>query len=47
MRARTEETPRTINDEIGDNHFSNLLNESHDKSIKEQIAMIMRCVKSR
>ncbi|KAH7663595.1 Ribonuclease H-like protein [Dioscorea alata] len=44
VRACAEETTRAIIDEIGDNHFSILLDESRDKSIKEQMAVIVRFV---
>ncbi|KAH7690448.1 Ribonuclease H-like protein [Dioscorea alata] len=44
VRACAEETTLTIIDEIGDNNFSILLDESHDKSIKEQMVVIVRFV---
>ncbi|KAH7663320.1 Ribonuclease H-like protein [Dioscorea alata] len=44
VRACVEETTRAIIDEIGDNHFSILLDESRDKSIKEQMVVIVRFV---
>ncbi|XP_039123284.1 zinc finger MYM-type protein 1-like [Dioscorea cayenensis subsp. rotundata] len=44
VRACAEEATRVIIDEIGDNHFSILLDESRDKSIKEQMAVIVRFV---
>ncbi|KAH7668712.1 Ribonuclease H-like protein [Dioscorea alata] len=44
VRACAEETTRAIIDEIGDNHFSILLDESRDKSIKEQMAVIVMFV---
>ncbi|KAH7691788.1 Ribonuclease H-like protein [Dioscorea alata] len=44
VRACAEETTRVIIDEIGDNHFSILLDESLDKSIKEQMTVIVRFI---
>ncbi|XP_039133781.1 zinc finger MYM-type protein 1-like [Dioscorea cayenensis subsp. rotundata] len=44
VRACAEETTRTIIDEIGDSHFSILLDESREKSIKEQMTVIVRFV---
>ncbi|KAH7688385.1 Ribonuclease H-like protein [Dioscorea alata] len=44
VRACAQETTRAIIDEIGDNNFSILLDESRDKSIKEQMAVIVRFV---
>ncbi|KAH7676979.1 Ribonuclease H-like protein [Dioscorea alata] len=44
VRACAEETTRAIIDEIGNNHFSILLDESRDKSIKEQMAVIVKFV---
>ncbi|KAH7665581.1 Ribonuclease H-like protein [Dioscorea alata] len=44
VRACAEETTRAIIDEIGNNHFSILLDESRDKSIKEQMTVIVRFV---
>ncbi|KAJ0967581.1 hypothetical protein J5N97_024498 [Dioscorea zingiberensis] len=44
VRVCAEETMRAIIDEIGDSHFSILLDESCDKSIKEQMAVIVRFV---
>ncbi|KAH7681808.1 Ribonuclease H-like protein [Dioscorea alata] len=44
VRACAEKTTRAIIDEIGDSHFSILLDESCDKSVKEQMAVIVRFV---
>ncbi|KAH7661298.1 Ribonuclease H-like protein [Dioscorea alata] len=42
VRACAEKTTRAIIDEIGGNHFSILLDESCDKSVKEQMTVIVR-----
>ncbi|KAH7655918.1 Ribonuclease H-like protein [Dioscorea alata] len=44
VRACAEKTTWAIIDEIGDSHFSILLDESRDKSVKEQMAVIVRFV---
>uniref|UniRef100_A0A2C9UH28 DUF4371 domain-containing protein n=1 Tax=Manihot esculenta TaxID=3983 RepID=A0A2C9UH28_MANES len=44
VRACTEETTDVIIDEIGDNHFFILIDESRDKSIKEKMALVVRFV---
>ncbi|XP_039133244.1 zinc finger MYM-type protein 1-like [Dioscorea cayenensis subsp. rotundata] len=44
VRACAEETTRAIINEIGDSHFSILLDESRDKSVKEQMVVIVRFV---
>ncbi|XP_039135778.1 uncharacterized protein LOC120273212 [Dioscorea cayenensis subsp. rotundata] len=44
VRACAEETTRAIINEIGDSYFSILLDKSRDKSVKEQMAVIVRFV---
>ncbi|XP_039120027.1 uncharacterized protein LOC120256402 [Dioscorea cayenensis subsp. rotundata] len=44
VRACAEETTRAIINEIGDSHFSILLDESRDRSVKEQMIVIVRFV---
>lgn len=44
VRACAKESTDVIIDEIGDSHFSILIDESYDKSIKEQMALVVRFV---
>ena len=44
VRACAKETMQAIIDEIVNSHFSILLDECHDKTVKEQIAVIVRFV---
>ena len=44
VQACAEGTTQVIMSELGDANFSLLVDESRDVSIKEQMAMILRCV---
>ncbi|WVZ90140.1 hypothetical protein U9M48_036470 [Paspalum notatum var. saurae] len=45
--ACAKQTTKAILDEIGDKKFSILVDESHDSSIKEQMASVLRYVNSK
>ena len=44
VQACVEETTQVIMSELGDASFSLLVDESRDVSVKEQMAVILRCV---